>query len=82
MGVRVPEGEAVKQNHTRLVMVPVKVSVEFNSEEGLYYASAPVRVVDNYARSPVATVRSGDKETAITEAVIAAGWSVPTEKSN
>jgi hypothetical protein len=68
----------MKQIHTRLVIVPVRVTVEFNAEEGLYYATAP-RYNDT-GRAGTETVRSGDKETAIAEAIISAGYGAPTEK--
>jgi hypothetical protein len=64
----------MKQVYTRLVMVPVKVTVEFNQEEGFYYAMAPSYASDNLPRPAVVIVRSADKETALNEVLIAAGY--------
>lgn len=62
------------QTYTRLVMVRVQVTVEYREEEGLFYASAPAAPGLNQARPSVVTVRSADKETAIAEALLAAGY--------
>ena len=63
----------MKQVYTRLVMVHVKVTVEHNKEEGLYYATAPAMGSDASRQTGI-TVRSADKETAIHEALVAAGY--------
>ena len=55
-------------------MLRVKVSVEFNEAEGFFYASAPAAPGQGHARPNVVTVRSADKETAIAEALLAAGY--------
>jgi hypothetical protein len=63
----------MKQTYTRLVTVPVRLTVEFNEAEGLFYATAPAYTLDG-SRVGSATVRSADKETAIAEALLAAGY--------
>jgi len=64
----------MKQTHTRLVMIPVRVTVEFKEDEGFYYATAPSLGLTDFPRMSSATVRSADKETAINEALVAAGY--------
>jgi len=67
----------VKQVYTRLIVVPVKVTVDFKEEEGFYYASVPTLVQAHGSRSAITTVRSADKETAIAEALHSAGYGAP-----
>lgn len=63
----------MKQVYTRLVVLPVKVTVDHRADEGFYYAS--VGAPHNDATRPsTMTVRSADKETAIEEALRAAGY--------
>lgn len=70
----------MKKTHTLLVMVPVKVEVEFNEEEGFYYATVPVPGPGHFSRPTAMTVRSADKDTAMNEAIRMAGFGA-TEKS-
>lgn len=70
----------MKEHHTRLVMMRVRVAVEFNAAEGLYYAAVPTRMAETHPRPNVTTVRSADKETAIAEALIAAGYGSGQDK--
>jgi len=64
----------MKQTYTRLVMIPVRLTVEFKQDEGFFYATAPSIGVANFPRQASVTVRSADKETAISEALLAAGY--------
>ena len=63
----------MKQTHTRMVMMPVRVVVEFKEAEGFYYATAPT-LGAKFFRPTHMTVRSTDKETAVREALLAAGY--------
>jgi hypothetical protein len=69
----------MKQMCTRIVMIPVRLTVEFKEDEGFFYATAPSLGVANFPRQSSVTVRSADKETAISEALLAAGYGAPTE---
>lgn len=64
----------MKKTIVRLVMVPVRVTVEHNEADGLYYASVASLIDEAHARPKTTTVRSGDKETAIHEALVSAGY--------
>ena len=75
MGVRVSQGEdAVKTIHTCLALIPVRVEVEFKPEEGFFYATVPDLQDHSHRRPMKTTMRSADKETAINEAIKAAGY--------
>jgi hypothetical protein len=71
----------MKQTYTQLVMVSVKVTVEYNEAEGFYYATVPTLNDVRYTRVSTMTMRSADKETAISEALRTAGYGVPSDKS-
>ena len=64
----------MKQTYTRIVMIPVRVAVEFNEAEGFFYATAPTPGAGHFPRPTAMTVRFADKETAIAEALLAAGY--------
>lgn len=61
------------QTYTRMVTMPVRVVVEFKEAEGFYYATAPT-LGATYFRPTSMIVRSPDMETAIHEALLAAGY--------
>jgi hypothetical protein len=63
----------MKQTYTRMVTMPVRVVVEFKEAEGFYYATAPTLGAE-FFRPTSMIVRSTDKETAIHEALLAAGY--------
>ena len=63
----------MKETYTRMVMMPVRVVVEFKEAEGFYYATAPT-LEAAFSRPTAMTVRSTDKETAVHEALLAAGY--------
>ena len=63
----------MKQVYTRLVVLPIKVTVEHKVDEGFFYASVSAAHNES-ARPSTMTVRSADKETAIEEALRAAGY--------
>ena len=67
----------MKETSTRMVMMPVRVVVEFKEAEGFYYATAPT-LGAAFFRPTSMTVRSTDKETAIHEALLAAGYGEQT----
>ena len=62
------------QTYFRMVMLPVKVVVEHNSTDGLYYATVHVPGSGHFSRPTAMTVRAADQETAIHEALLAAGY--------
>ena len=61
-----------KQVFIRHVMVPVKVVVDF--KDGFFYATVPTLRGDNHTRPNITTVRSTDREAAVSEALLAAGY--------
>ena len=69
------------QTYTRLVMVPVTVTVKFNEDEGFFYATALNPGPGYFARPTSMTVRSADKETAIEEALRGWGHDAPASKT-
>jgi hypothetical protein len=71
----------MKQTYTRLIVVPVKIDVEFQEDEGFYYARIPTCQDDSHRRPSIVTVRSADKETAIEEALRQAGYGAPARKT-
>ena len=74
MGVRVPEGQGtVKETIDVRVDVTVPVSVEYNLAERLYYARVENHS-NGHVRPGISIVRSPDRERAIQEVLVAAGY--------
>jgi len=61
-----------RQVYTRSVTVLARVVVEF--KDGFFYATAPTLGANQFWRPTAMTVRSTDEETAIAEALLAAGY--------